>query len=217
MVQDAADNGVHDLFNCFWMRIEEGIGRKDGGPGQQQQFKVLYLDEVQWGLARHQDELPLFFQNHIGGAQQHVLAVTMSDPANGPHRARYHHHGVRRVRPTGKRRVHALKTMGSDALAQLQSIRQLLGNDGMGVVAQHDVNFVFSRINVVEQALSVQRATGPGNRDQKFQIGIACIFVPAECSLVATNWMAKEDLPSAWTQRLQDSIRQPLNWSNSRT
>ncbi|GDY19509.1 hypothetical protein LBMAG56_08540 [Verrucomicrobiota bacterium] len=39
----------------------------------------------------------------------------------------------------------------------------------MGVIAQHDVNFVVGGVEVVEQTLGVKRAAGTGDGDQDSQ------------------------------------------------
>jgi len=169
MLQYASDHRIHDLFDRFRVSIEKGISRQNGGSGQQEEFEVFDVDQIQRGLARHENQLPFFFQHHIRGPQQHIFAITMCDAPNRTHSTRYHHHCVGWVGAAGKGCVHALQAVRDNAFGEAQTLRQFLGDYRMRVIAQYDMNFVLSWINVIEQALGVNRAAGSGYGDQKFQ------------------------------------------------
>jgi len=55
------------------------------------------------------------------------------------------------------------------AARQAQTFGQLLRNNGLGVIAQHDMNFMFAAIKIVQQTLSVEQAAGPGNGNEYSQ------------------------------------------------
>ena len=52
---------------------------------------------------------------------------------------------------------------------KFQPVRQLLRNDLLRVIAEHDVDFVSARIQIVQQALRVERAAGSGDGDENLQ------------------------------------------------
>ena len=169
VVQHAGHHGVHDLLHGLRAGVEGGIGRQDRRAGQQQQFEVLDVDQVQRRFAGHQDELLLLLQHHIGGAQQDVLAVAVGDAAQRAHGAGNHDHRVGRVRAAGERRVHALQVVRCHARWKPQAAGQFLGDHCWRVVAEHHVDLVLGGIQVVEQTLGVKRAAGSGDGDEYFQ------------------------------------------------
>jgi hypothetical protein len=59
--------------------------------------------------------------------------------------------------------------VGLRARGQPQALRQFQADDLLGVLAQHDVDVVVARIQVVEQPLRVNRAGGSGDGDEYFQ------------------------------------------------
>ena len=59
--------------------------------------------------------------------------------------------------------------MSLDAFGKFQTIRQFLRDDLMRVIAHHDMDFVFTQIEVVEESLRIQRAAGSSNGDENFQ------------------------------------------------
>ena len=105
----------------------------------------------------------------VGGAQQNVLAVTVSDAADRAHRAGDDHHGVGRVRAAGKRRIHALESVRADAWRQSQAAGQFFLDDGLGIVAEHDVDFIPGGIEIIEQALSIKQPARSGDGNQYSQ------------------------------------------------
>ncbi len=54
------------------------------------------------------------------------------------------------------------------ARGQAQAAGQFPGDDLLRVIAQHDVDFVLARIQIVEQPLRVKRAAGPGDGNENF-------------------------------------------------
>ena len=83
-------------------------------------------------------------------------------------RAGNDHHRIRRVRAAGKRRVHAFDVVRLDAGRQAQAAGQFPGDDLRRVMAEHNVDFVRVRVEVVEQPLGVKRAAGPGDGNEYF-------------------------------------------------
>ena len=57
-------------------------------------------------------------------------------------------------------------------VGQAQTAGQFLGDDLLRVVAQHDVDFVGARVEVVEQPLGVKRAAGSGDGNENFHARI---------------------------------------------
>ena len=109
-----------------------------------------------------------FLQHHVGGTEQHVLAVSMGDAAHRAHRAGDDDHGVGRIRAAGKWRVHAFEVVRLDPDGQAQAVGQFLGDDLLGVVAHHDMDFVLARVEIIEQPLRVKRAAGSGDGNENF-------------------------------------------------
>ena len=114
--------------------------------------------KAQRRFARDENQFFLFLQHHVRGAQQNILAVTVRDAAHRAHGAGNHDHRVRRIRAAGERRVHAFETVRFHARRQSQAVRQFLRDDLLRVIAQHDMDFVLARIQIVEQPLRVKRA-----------------------------------------------------------
>lgn len=169
VIQNSCHNSVDDLFDSLRPRIEERIGGENRRTGQREQFEILDVNEIQRRFAWHQDQFLFFFQNHICGSQQHVFAKAVCNPTKRAHTARYDNHRIRRVGTTRKRSVHALEVVHFRAEGEFQSIGQFLGNDGLCVVAQDDVNVVLCRMKIIEQTLSVKDPTGTcdGNDDSQ--------------------------------------------------
>jgi len=93
------------------------------------------MHQAEGGFARHQDQFSFFFQHHVGGAEQDILAVTVRDASERAHGAGNDHHRVGRIRAAGERGVHALEIVGLRARGQAQAIRQFQGHDLLGVMA----------------------------------------------------------------------------------
>ena len=146
------------------------VRRQDRRAGQQQQLHVFELHQIQRRLACHENQLPVFLQRDIGGAQQNVVGEAVCDAPHRAHRARDDDHRIARVRATGERRVHALEPMRLDALGQAQAVRQLLLDHHLRVGAEHDVRLVPGHPQAIEQALGINHPTGSGygNKDSHF-------------------------------------------------
>ena len=52
---------------------------------------------------------------------------------------------------------------------QTQAAGKFFTQDGMGVGTEHDLNLMLGRVEVIEQALRVQRAAGAGYSDKYSQ------------------------------------------------
>lgn len=127
------------------------------------------MDEIERCFTRNEDEFFLFLQDDIGGAQQDIFAITMGDPAEGPHAAREDDHGVGRVGTAGKGRVHALQAMSDGSGGEAQAARQFFADNGLGVSAQDNMEFVLARVEVIQQTLSVEDAAGSGYGNEDSQ------------------------------------------------
>jgi len=126
------------------------------GAGEEEEFHVFDVDQTQRCFAGYQDQLFLFFQNHVGGAEQDVFAITVGDAGHGAHGAGDHNHGVGRIGAAGEGCVHAFDGMRLDAFRRTKSAGQFHVDDLLGVVAQNDMDFRVGGVQVVEQALGVQ-------------------------------------------------------------
>ncbi len=146
MVQHARDDGVGKLLDGFHAGIKTGIRRQNHRAREQQQLHVFDVDEAQRRFARDEDQFLPFLQRHVGGAEQHVLAVAVRDAAHRAHRAGDDDHRVRRIRAAGERCVHAFERVRFHAVGQFQSTRQFFGDDLLRVIALHNVDFVLARV-----------------------------------------------------------------------
>ena len=54
------------------------------------------------------------------------------------------------------------------AVGQAQAFGHLFADDLVRVIAEHDVDLVLARVEVVEQALGVERTAGSGDGDENF-------------------------------------------------
>jgi hypothetical protein len=63
-----------------------------------------------------------------------------------------------------------LKLCSLRARRKFQAVGQFHGDDLLRVIAQHDMDFVFARIQIIEQPLRVKRAGGSGDGNENFQL-----------------------------------------------
>ena len=164
------DHGVHQFRCRLCPGIEAGVGRDQRDARQKQEFKVFHMNETKWRFARHHDEFALLFQDHVGSAEQYILAVPVGDAAERAHGAGDDDHHVRRIGAAGEGGVHALQPVRFHAGRKFQTFGQFGGHDLLRVIAHHDMDLVLGRIEVVEQALRVKRAAGSGDGDKDFQV-----------------------------------------------
>ena len=169
MIQDSPHDGIDDLLDGPRAGVKGWIGRENGSTCQDEQFKVFNVNQVQRGFTRDEDEFLFLLQHDVRGAEQHVFTGAMRDPANSAHGAGDDDHGVGRVGTAGKGCVHALEAVRGCAEGQSQPIRQLLADDRLGVLALHYMKFVLAGIQVIEQALSIERAAGASYSDEYSQ------------------------------------------------
>jgi hypothetical protein len=81
MVEHPRHDRIDHLLDSLWMGVKGWIRRQNGRPRQEQQLKVSDVNQVERRFARNQDKLFLLLQHDVRGAQEHVLAVTVRDPA----------------------------------------------------------------------------------------------------------------------------------------
>src|SRR5262245_22293792 len=67
--------------------------------------------------------------------------------------------------------------MRLDAGREAQTTWQFLANDLLSVVAEHHMDFMRSRVEVIKQPLRVKRTAGPGDGDKDFQSSIRSLPV----------------------------------------
>ncbi len=169
VIEHARHNGVYDFNNRFGIRVENGIGRKNRRSGEEQQFHVLDVNQTQRRFTRNENQFLLLFQRHISSAEQNILAVTVRNASHRSHRAGDHDHHVGGIRAAGERSIHAFDAVRFHAVTEFQSIGQFRGDDLLRVVADDDVDFVCAGVEVVEQALGIERAAGSGDGNKNFQ------------------------------------------------
>jgi hypothetical protein len=87
LVEDLACRLGEQVVDGLRVVVEGGHGRQDGRAGQGDGLHVADVDEVQGRLPGDQDELPAFFEAHVGGAGDEVAAVARGDRRQGLHRA----------------------------------------------------------------------------------------------------------------------------------
>jgi hypothetical protein len=163
MIEHAGDDCVGNFFDGLGLRIESGIGRHDGSAGEEEKFHVFYLNEVQRSFAREEDEFLFFFKHDIGGAEEDIFAIAVSDAAEGAHTARNYNHSVARIRATGEGRVHAFDAVAVNAIGDFEALGKFLGDDGVGVVADEKIYFMPARIEIFEKALGIDNSAGTGD------------------------------------------------------
>jgi len=173
MIQHPRDDSVGEVHDGFGAGIKTGIGRQNRRASQQQQFKIFHMHQVQRRFARDENQLLFLLQHHVGGAEQEIVAGPVRDAPQRAHRAGDDHHGVRRIRSAGKRGVHAVTVVGPGARGQPQAGGQFFGEDLRRIVAEHDMDVMRPRVQVVQQPLRVEGAAGAGDGDQDFQRRIA--------------------------------------------
>jgi prepilin-type N-terminal cleavage/methylation domain-containing protein len=149
--------------------VEGRVGRENRRASLDEEFKVLHVDQVERCLTRNQNELLVFLQHDVGGAQEKVVAVAVGDPAQSAHAAREDDHRIRGVGAAGERGVHALEIMRDGPGWQVQAAGQFLGDHRRSVTAEHNVKLVLPGVEVVEQALGVERTAGSGDGDKYSQ------------------------------------------------
>src|SRR5690606_20587036 len=64
---------------------------------------------------------------------------------------------------------------------QSQSFRQFLRNHLLRIMAEHHVNFMLRRIQVIEQALRVNRSAGSGDGNKNFHSFFCCEVWVRKC------------------------------------
>ena len=178
VVQHPAHDGVHHLLDRGRAMVEGRIGRQNDRTRQQEQFIIPHVNQVQRRLARDQDQLSLLLQRHVGRAQQHILAESVGDPPQRAHGAGDDDHGVHRIGTAGEGSVHAAQSVRLRAFRQPQAAGQFLGQDDLGIAAQHEVDFVLTRIQMVQQPLGIKRAAGAGDGNEDFHGVILAIKPP---------------------------------------
>jgi len=169
MIQHPRHHRIHHLFHALWAGVKGRVGRQNGRARLNQQLKVLHMDEIERRLARDENQPPAFLQHDVGGAQEHIVAVTVRNPSQRAHAARDNDHRVGGIGAAGKGRVHALEVVRDGARGQAQPPGQFLGNHRWRVAAQDNIDLVLAGIQVVEQPLGVERAAGSGNGDKYSQ------------------------------------------------
>ncbi|MPN57979.1 hypothetical protein SDC9_205675 [bioreactor metagenome] len=77
-------------------------------------------------FARHEDELPLLFQHHVGGAFDQVVGQAVGDGGERAHRTRTDHHRIGRIGSGCDRRIPVLAPEHTQlVVACVQAFRQL--------------------------------------------------------------------------------------------
>ena len=165
VIQDAGNDGIGELLDSLGAGIKGRVCRQDGGSRQQQQFQIPDMDEVERGLAGHQDQFSFLFERHIRRAQNQVRPVAVGDASEGAHGAGEDDHRIRGVGAAGEGRIHALELMSSDPGRHPQPPGQFLGDNRMGVLAEHDMHLMSAGNQVIEQALGVDGPTCPCDGD----------------------------------------------------
>lgn len=169
MVQHSGDNSVHYLFYSLRPSIEERIRGKNRRACKHKQLEVLNVHKTQRRFARHQNQLLLFFQNHIRGPQQHVFTQAVCDSPKRPHGAGYDHHRIGRIGTAREGSIHALQVVRFGAGRKFQAVGQFFRNNGLSVITQNEVDLVLSAMKIIEQTLGVNNpaGTGDGNDDSQ--------------------------------------------------
>ena len=169
VVQDPGHDGVDDLFDSLGMGVKSRVGRQNCGAGEQEQFEIFYVNQVEWSFPGHQDQFLFFFEDDISGAEQDIFAIPMRNAAERAHGAGNNNHGVGWVGAAGERGVHAFERMRPCTGRQAQASGQFFGQDSMGVGAEDDIDLVLGGIEVVQQALGVKSAAGAGDGNKNSQ------------------------------------------------
>jgi len=155
MIQHAGNDSVDDFLHRLRACIKCRVGGQNRGAGEDKQFEILNVNQVQGRLTRDKNQFFLFLKDYISSAQQNILAIAMSDAAQGAHAAWNDDHGIRGIGAAGKRRVHALKIMRSCSRWKTKTSRQFLSDDHLGIIAQHDVDFMLFWVKIIEQPLGI--------------------------------------------------------------
>ena len=169
VIKHAGYDRIDDLLDILGASIERRVGRKDRRARLNEELEVFDVNQIEGCFAGDKDELLAFFQNDVGSAEQHVFAVAVGDSAERPHAARDDHHGVGSAGSAGKRGVHALEVVGSHTRRPAQAAGKFFGYNRRSVMAEHDVDLVLGRIEIVEQTLGIQRTAGSGDSDKYSQ------------------------------------------------
>lgn len=171
MIKDACDDGVDDLLNGFRQGVKRWIGRDERRAGEQEQLKILHVDKADRRFARNENQLFAFLEHDICGAEQEIIPVAVSDPAERPHTAWDDHHGVASVGAAGKRGIHAFDVVRLNSIGQSEAFWQFGFEDLLGIIADDEMELVLARVEVVEQALGIERAAGTGYGDENSHEG----------------------------------------------
>ena len=81
MIEDARDDGIDDVEHGLGPVIEGGDGGDDLGAGLEHGDDVARLDQVPRRLARDEDQLALFLEEDVGGADDGAVGVAVGDAA----------------------------------------------------------------------------------------------------------------------------------------
>ena len=90
----------------------------------------------------------------------------MCDTAKRAHAAGYDNHCIWRVGTAGERSIHALEIVHRRARWKLEAAGEFFGNDGLGIIAEHDMDLMLSGSEAIQEALGIKRAAGSSDGDE---------------------------------------------------
>ena len=72
VIQDTEDKVIYERLNRLWPVIETRAGRDYVGAGSGQSQHILEMNCVVRRFTGDENELPAFFQSHVGGAVNQI-------------------------------------------------------------------------------------------------------------------------------------------------
>src|ERR1700754_1014569 len=91
LVEDAGGDVVDDVVHRLRVVVEGRHGRQQLYAPAAEREHVLQVDLAQWGLARYENELAPFLEDHVSGADHQPVGVSGANPGERLHRARHDH------------------------------------------------------------------------------------------------------------------------------
>jgi len=195
VVEDAGDDGIDHVEHGLRAVIEGGNGGDDFGAGFQDGDDIARLDQVPGRFARDEDELALFLQEDVRGADDGAVGVAVRDAPDGAHGAGDDDHGVEPGRAADVGHLHRGIAVDGEAVRDGELADLGLG-DLPGMAAEGDMDVMLPAcggvvVQDLEQSLRIERAAGPRDGHDEFHALQDTRFGMLRTAVIADEWDAK--------------------------
>ena len=140
-VDHPVDHRGSHLFNGLGLRIKRRSGRTNNGTALSYRFHVIDVNETQRCVARHKNEFSSFFEHHVCGTGNEIVADAGCDPGQGAHAARANDEGVVPCGTGCKRRIKIVFAVCFKRILFIIAVTKFVKPHVFGVVAHHQAHF----------------------------------------------------------------------------